>query len=317
MIKIIALGELLIDFIQNGTGENGNPLYEANPGGAPCNLLAMAQKLANETTFIGKVGNDAFGKQLEATLKKVGISIKGLVKTSDVGTTISIVSHDNSGDRSFSFYRGADSFLSEEDINSKLFKDKDVFHFGTLSMTNEICKKATLKAIKIAKENNLIISCDPNLRENLWPNLNQARDAFKESFKLCNILKISDNELLWFTGINNLDLAIEKLRQDYSIDLILLTLGKAGSRAYYKNYYANAETFLNVPCVDSTGAGDSFMGSALSEIMNLGLENLNNENLKEILLFANAAASLVANKKGVITIIPSLDEIKRLKETAI
>jgi len=310
MAKILALSELLIDFIQQKEIVGENPFYEACPGGAPCNLLAMAQKLDNQTTFIGKIGKDSFGEQLETVISKIGINTSGLIKTSEKNTTVSIVSHDKTGDRSFSFFRGADALLCEEEIDPRLFENQDVFHFGTLSMTNDICKAATFKAIDIAKENHLIISCDPNLRANLWSNLDQAKEAFKESFEVCNILKISDNELRWFTGIYNLDSAINDLRSNYNIDLILLTLGKDGSKAYYNDYYASAETFLNIPCVDTTGAGDSFMGCALSEIMKIGIENLNNENLKEILLFSNAAASLVAGKRVLLKLFLLLKKFK-------
>lgn len=317
MAKIVGLGELLIDFIQTGISENGNPYYESNPGGAPANFLAMAQKLGNSSLFIGKVGNDNFGTHLEKTLISAGIDISGLAKSDTNPTTLAFVHHDNSGERSFTFYRknGADAAICEQDVRKSLFEDASLFHFGTLSMTNEICKAATLKAIKIAKEKNMLISFDPNLRENLWDNLDDAKLAFIEGFKVCNILKIADNELQWFTSIDDLDEAIKSFRLKYPIDLILLTLGKNGSRAYYKDSYAYSPTYLDLECVDTTGAGDSFMGSAISKILYYGFDNLNSENLQEILSFANAAASIVASRKGVIKSLPSLEEIENLKDS--
>jgi fructokinase len=317
MAKIVGLGELLIDFIQSGISENGNPFYEANPGGAPCNFLAMAQKLGNSSLFIGKVGNDNFGNQLEETLINAGIDTSGLVKSEVEPTTLAFVHHDSTGDRSFTFYRknGADAALCEDDVRKSLFAGASLFHFGTLSMTNEICRAATLKAIKIAQDNKILISFDPNLRETLWDNLDRAKLAFIEGFKVCNILKIADNELQWFTGIDNLDEAIISFRAQYPIDLIFLTLGKNGSKAYYKESYAFAPTFLDLKCVDTTGAGDSFMGSAISKILSYGLDNLNSVNLKETLTFANAAASLVASRKGVIKSLPTLEEIEKLEKT--
>lgn len=315
MANIVALGELLIDFIQYGVSDIDNPLYEANPGGAPCNFLAMTKKLGNNALFIGKVGNDNFGTQLEDTIVKAGLDTRGLVKSNKYSTTLAFVHHDSTGDRSFTFNRSADAQISENDIKEEFFVDQDVFHFGTLSMTNEVCKKATLKAIDIALKNNMLISFDPNLRANLWDDLEKAKEAFIEGFKVCNILKIADNELAWFTGEDDLDKAIEIFRQEYPIDLIFLTLGKNGSKAYFKDICASQETFLDVKCVDTTGAGDSFMGCSLSKVLSFGIENLNQAKLEELLLFANAGASLVANKRGVIRILPSIEEIESLKST--
>jgi len=314
MNKIIAIGELLIDFIQYGDSNNNNPLYEANPGGAPCNFLAMLNKLGNNVSFIGKVGNDAFGHQLEKTLVDSKINTKGLIKSDEFPTTLAFVHHDNSGDRSFTFYRknGADAAICEKDVNEYLFKGMDLFHFGTLSMTNEVCKKATLKAINIARENKLLISFDPNLRENLWDDLHDAKKAFIEGFNVCNVLKIADNELAWFTGENDLEKAIKIFREEYPIDLIFLTLGKNGSKAYYKDICVSVPTFLNVKCVDTTGAGDSFMGASMHKVLSYGLDNLDSNKLKDLLIFANASASLVASKKGVINSLPSLEDINSL-----
>lgn len=312
MSNIVALGELLIDFIQNSITENGNPSYEANPGGAPCNFLAMAKKFGNKVSFIGKVGNDAFGSQLDTALINSGIETEGLYKSAEYGTTLAFVHHDQNGDRSFSFYRNADSFINETEIKEDFFEQKDIFHFGTLSMTNDICKKATLKAIKLAQKKGLTISFDPNLRKNLWDTMDHAKQAFIEGLKVCDILKIADNELQWFTGIDDIEKAIQVFRAEYPIKLIFLTLGKNGSRAYYNDLVVSAETFLQLDCVDTTGAGDSFFGTAVSKVFEYGLDNLNKTNLTKSLIFANAAASIVASRKGVIKSLPEIKEIERL-----
>ena len=232
---VCALGELLIDFTENGTSPQGNPIMEANPGGAPCNVLAMLNKLGYKTTFIGKIGDDIFGRQLKKAVQEVGINTDGLVTDKIVNTTLAFVHTLPGGDREFSFYRnpGADIMLSEADMNEQLISDSRIFHFGSLSMTGEECEAATKKAVGIAKENGLIISFDPNLRENLWDSLDKAKEKIEYGMANCDILKISDNEIQWFTGEQDYDRAVEKLRSRIgNIRLLLLSLGKDGSRAY-------------------------------------------------------------------------------------
>ena len=192
---VVALGELLIDFTDNGISGQGNTIFEANPGGAPCNVLAMLQKLGNKTAFIGKVGKDIFGTKLKEVLKEVGIDTSGLVMDKKVRTTLAFVQTLKGGDRDFSFYRnpGADMMLEEGDINNSLIKNCKIFHFGTLSMTHKGVRKATKKAIKKAKESGALISFDPNLRPPLWESLDDAKKKFEYGLGQCDILKISDN----------------------------------------------------------------------------------------------------------------------------
>ena len=201
-MDVVALGELLIDFTENGISSQGNPLFEANPGGAPCNVLAMLTKIGHKTAFIGKVGNDFFGKQLEQTIMEVGIDASGLQKDDDVHTTLALVHTYPDGDRDFSFYRnpGADMMLTEEEVPEELIKGTRIFHFGTLSMTNEPVRSATRHAIKVAKENGAILSFDPNIREPLWKDMEDARTQMAYGLSVCDILKISDNEIQWFSG---------------------------------------------------------------------------------------------------------------------
>ena len=308
---VCALGELLIDFTENGISENGNPIMEANPGGAPCNVLAMLNKQGYKTAFIGKVGNDIFGRQLKAVVREAGINTDGLVTDESVNTTLAFVHTLPGGDREFSFYRnpGADMMLSESDIDYKLVQNSRIFHFGSLSMTGEICEAATKKAVETAKESGAIISFDPNLRENLWDSLDKAREKIAYGISECDILKISDNEVEFLFGTTDYDKGAALLKEKYNIPLILITLGKDGSRAYYRGRKVEAAPFLQEKTIETTGAGDTFCASTLNYVLEHGLEDLTDENLAELLTFANAAASLITTKKGALRVMPERDEV--------
>ncbi len=232
---VVALGELLIDFTENGVSGQGNTVYEANPGGAPCNVLAMLNKAGRKTAFIGKVGQDIFGNKLKATLDEVGIDTSNLIIDEDARTTLAFVETFPDGDRDFSFYRnpGADMMLTEDDLHEDLIRDTKIFHYGTLSMTHDAVRNATKKAIDIAKESGAILSFDPNLRPPLWKTLDDAKEQVAYGLSKCDVLKISDNEIQWFTGEEDYDAGIAKLREQYDIPLIMLSLGRDGSRAYY------------------------------------------------------------------------------------
>ena len=309
---VVALGELLIDFTDNGISGQGNTIFEANPGGAPCNVLAMLQKLGNKTAFIGKVGKDIFGTKLKEVLKEVGIDTSGLVMDKKVRTTLAFVQTLKGGDRDFSFYRnpGADMMLEEGDINNSLIKNCKIFHFGTLSMTHKGVRKATKKAIKKAKESGALISFDPNLRPPLWESLDDAKKQVEYGLGQCDILKISDNEIQWFTGEKDFDKGIKKLQDRYSIKLIVLSMGKDGSRAYYKNLRVEKPAFVQKNTIETTGAGDTFGGCCLNFILKYGLDNMDQEKLEKMLTFANAAASLIRTKKGALRVMPTKDEVK-------
>ena len=310
---VCALGELLIDFTENGVSEQGNPIMEANPGGAPCNVLALLTKLGYKTAFIGKIGNDIFGRQLRNAVSEAGICTEGLVTDNEVNTTLAFVHTLPGGDREFSFYRrpGADMMLSEADVNEELIKNSRIFHFGSLSMTSEICEAATRKAVETAKKSGSIISFDPNLRENLWDSLQKAEEKIRYGLSVCDILKISDNEILWLTGEKDYDSAVSKLRQEYNIPLVLLSLGKDGSRAFSGENSAFAPTF-KVNTIETTGAGDTFCGSVLSKVLEKGLREYTENELLEMLTFANAAASIVTTKKGALRVMPEREDIDML-----
>lgn len=311
---VVALGELLIDFTENGTSAQGNTIYEANPGGAPCNVLSMLTKLGHKTAFIGKVGQDIFGNRLKKTLDEVGIDTVNLVMDEDVRTTLAFVETFPDGDRDFSFYRnpGADMMLQEDEVQMELLKDTNIFHFGTLSMTHEGVRNATKKAIIAAKEAGAVISFDPNLREPLWKSLDDAKEQVAYGLSQCDVLKISDNEIQWFTGEEDYDAGIAKLRQQYDIPLIMLSMGKDGSRAYYKDLRVEVKPFLQEKTIETTGAGDTFGGCCLNYVLKYGLHNMNEEKLKEMLTFANAAASIITTRKGALRVMPEEKEVQEL-----
>ena len=311
---VIALGELLIDFTDNGLSSQGNTLFEANPGGAVCNVLAMLNKAGRKTAFIGKVGQDIFGSKLKAVLEEVGIDTSNMLMDEEVRTTLAFVQTLAGGDRDFSFYRnpGADMMLKASELKEELIADTKIFHYGTLSMTHEGVREATKKAIAIAKENGAILSFDPNLRPPLWKTLDDAREQVAYGLSQCDVLKISDNEIQWFTGEEDFDAGIAKLRAQYQIPLILLSMGRDGSRAYYKDLRVEVVPFLQENTIETTGAGDTFGGSCLHHVLKYGLENLDEEKLREMLTFANAAASIITTRKGALRVMPSVEEVEAL-----
>ena len=307
---VIAMGELLIDFTMNGKSEQGNNMFEACPGGAPCNVLAMLNKLGKKTAFLGKVGQDQFGVLLKNTLDESGIDTSNLKMDADVNTTLAFVHTFPDGDREFSFYRnpGADMRLTADEIDAEFLKKAKLFHFGTLSMTHEGVREATKKALNIAKENGLLISFDPNLRPPLWSSLELAKEQMEYGFQFCDILKISDNEIQFVSGKEDYDEGIQYLQEKYHIPLILLTLGKDGSRAYYKDKRVERSGF-KMDTIETTGAGDTFCGSSLNYLLEHGIENLTEEQLGEMMTFANAAAALITTRKGAIRSMPEKEEV--------
>lgn len=309
---VIALGELLIDFTDNGKSAQGNTIFEANPGGAPCNVLAMLNRCGNPTAFIGKVGKDIFGLKLKATLEEVGIDTSNLIVDEEARTTLAFVETFEDGDRDFSFFRnpGADMLLTAGEVDEEMIRDSRIFHFGTLSMTHEGVREATKKGIRVAKESGAMVSFDPNLRPPLWKSLDDAREQVAYGLGQCDILKISDNEIQWFTGEEDYDAGIAKLRGEYDIPLILLSMGRDGSRAYYKDLRVEVPSFLQDNTIETTGAGDTFGGCCLHYVLEKGLDNLDEGSLKEMLTFANAAASIITTRKGALRVMPEVEEVE-------
>ena len=271
---VTALGELLIDFTESGISEQGNKLLEVNPGGAPCNVLAMLNKAGRKVAFIGKVGDDMFGRMLKARTVDQGIDMGALMMDEEVHTTLAFVEKLPNGDRDFSFYRnpGADIMLTKDEViaNKDYIADAKIFHFGTLSMTHEGVEAATVEALKIAKENGAIISFDPNLRPPLWSSEEKAKEKY--GLSQCDVLKISDNEITFMTGEEDLDKGIKMIIDEYKIPLVFATYGPDGSKAYCNGVEAYEAGFLNPNTVETTGAGDTFCASALHHVLKYGLE---------------------------------------------
>lgn len=317
-MDVVALGELLIDFTENGMSAQGNPLFEANPGGAPCNVLAMLSRLGHKTAFVGKVGQDFFGQQLEKAIREVGIDASGLRRDPEVHTTLALVHNTPDGDRDFSFYRnpGADMMLREDELPESLIKEARIFHFGTLSMTHEGVRQATKKAIRIAKEAGALISFDPNLREPLWNSLEDAKEQVLYGLGQCDILKISDNEIQWLSGEQDFDAGVRWIRARFSIPLILVSMGRDGSRAYYQDKIVEVKPFLQPTTIETTGAGDTFCACVLHYILLHGLSELTETDLWVMLRYANAAASIITTRKGALRVMPTPEEIKRLLDNA-
>ena len=309
---VTALGELLIDFTENGKSGQGNPLFEANPGGAPCNVLAMLSKLGHKTTFIGKVGKDFFGQQLKEAISEVGICADYLFMDEEVHTTLALVHTYPDGDRDFSFYRnpGADMMLTEAELPLDVLQDTKIFHFGTLSMTHEGVRAATKKAVQTAKAAGAWISFDPNLRPPLWKSLDEAKEQVLYGLEYCDILKISDNEITWLTGEEDYSAGVAWINSRYHIPLVLVSMGKEGSRAYYQGNMVEVAPFLQENTIETTGAGDTFCGCVLHYICEHGLEGMTESGLKEMLVFANAAASVITTRKGALRVMPEREDVE-------
>ena len=316
---VVALGELLIDFTENGSSAQGNPVLEANPGGAPCNVLAMLKKYGHHVGFIGKVGKDMFGDQLESALKEVGIETEGLQRDEEIHTTLAFVKTLEDGDREFSFYRnpGADMSLTESEVCGlqTMLQNTKLFHFGTLSMTHEGCRAATRRALEYAKQAGALVSFDPNLREPLWESLELAKEQVLYGLSCCDILKISDNEIVWLTGEEDYDKGVEWIRNRYDIPLILVSMGKEGSRAYTKDNTVSVKPFLQQSTIETTGAGDTFCAGVLHYVLEHDLEKLTEQQLREMLLYANAGASIITTRKGALRVMPEVSEVEALVNT--
>lgn len=308
---VVAMGELLVDFTENGISEQGNPILEANPGGAPCNVLSMLQRLGKKTAFIGKVGKDAFGKMLIDVVGEQGINADNLLVDETVPTTLAFVHTEKDGDRSFSFYRnpGADMMLRWGDINEELLGDAKIFHFGTLSMTDEKIADATKKAVHKAKKKGAIISFDPNLRPLLWKDLEYARCQMWYGISQCDILKISDDEIKFLTDTEDLDIGVEKILEKFQPALICSTMGKHGSKAYYNGKSVFCAPYLREDTIETTGAGDTFMACILNAVLEKGMESLTEADLLQMLKFANAASSIITTRKGALKVMPKKQEI--------
>ena len=303
MKDVVALGELLIDFAPKSVNEEGYPTLAANPGGAPGNFLAALNRFGCKTALIGKVGDDMFGRLLVGTLNKAGIDTGSIVIDPDVFTTLAFVSLDESGNRDFSFARkpGADTCLTPDEVDEKLIADARVFHFGTLSLTNEPAASATRQAIEYAKKHGVLISLDPNLRKPLWQ---RCKNLKVERYQ------ISDAEVSFLWGISPEEGA-EKLLNEYGVSLVYVTLGPKGCYAANASHHVTVSSPSGIHVVDTTGAGDIFGGSAMSQYLSCGKApaDLSEAELTQIVRFACTSASLSTQKHGGISSVPSPEDI--------
>ncbi len=313
MIDVVALGESLIDFTCASTDHQGYPTMVAHPGGAPANFLAALSKFGAKTAFLGKVGDDTFGKLLISTMASAGIETKGMIKDPNVFTTLAFVTLDETGDRAFAFARkpGADTQINFEELDLSLIDDAKVFHFGTLSLTGEPARTTTQKAVAYAKSKGKLITYDPNLRKPLWNDLNEAKEQLLWGLSQADVVKISDEEVEFLFGLGVEDGA-KHILENYGVKLVFVTCGAEGC------YFSNGTAFGRVPglsgikVVDTTGAGDIFGGSAVWKLLSLGKapESLSTQELEEVVSFACTSAGLSTTKPGGISSVPTMEEIK-------
>ena len=308
---VIALGELLVDFNALHSNDFDSVVYESNPGGAPCNVLAMLSNLQKRTAFIGKVGDDFLGHALQQRIVRMGISTEGLSKDKKRNTTLAFLNDSKTYPHQYLFYRNrtADMNLDEGDVDADMLSRTRIFHFGSLSFTHKRCRKATRKAIKAAKSKHRLISFDPNYRPVLWPGEEDARKWMLYGCSVCDILKVEASELAFITQQTTIQNGVDFLQKHYSISLILVTSGEAGSQAFMGNRKVYQEAFLTNRTIDTTGAGDTFLGCCLAYILEQGME-LSDHQLQEMLFRANAAASLETTRKGAIRAMPTQAELE-------
>ena len=318
MFDVTAVGELLIDFTPGGSTASGDMLFARKPGGAPANVIAANSRLGGKTAFIGKVGDDAFGRFLKKTLEEIWIDTKGLAIDQDIPTTLAFVELNERGDRSFSFYRkpGADLMLQISDIQQDLVTGCHILHFGSVSLTSEPSRGATLYAVETAKKAGCIISYDPNYRPLLWSNIDAAKEQMKTGLALADIVKVSEEEMTLLTQKADLEEGSAELAR-YGASLVLVSLGSKGA-FYRKGTLHGLLPTYDVKTVDTNGAGDSFLGAVLYRLREKtleGIQSLSESEMNDIISFANAAGSLATTKGGAIPAMPTLDEVESCRKT--
>ncbi len=312
-MDVISFGEILIDFSEISTNEDGYPTLVANPGGAPANFLTPIAKYGLKAAMIGKVGNDAFGKLLVNTLKKNKIDTKNVIVDDSVFTTLAFVTNDTKGERDFSFARkpGADTKLKYEEIDLSLIDKSKIFHFGTLSLTNNPSKNTTKRLLNYVKKKNILISFDPNLRKPLWNNLEDAKKAMLYGLDKADIVKISDEEVEFLFNIKDKDATSFLLNKFKNIKLLYVTCGSKGSYYATRKYSGFIEALKNIKVIDTTGAGDIFGGSAMYKFLKLNknIDNLTSDDLINIVKFATISAGLSTTTQGGISSVVDIETI--------
>lgn len=313
MKGVISLGEALIDFIPL---DEENMTYQKSPGGAPANVAVALAKLGAKSSFLGKVGNDVLGEFMRDTLKAHGVNVTHMSSTDEIRTGVVFVTLDKTGERNFSFYidPSADRFLSKDELDPSLFTENRVLHFGSISMISEPSHSATKEAVRLAKENGMIVSYDPNLRLGLWPTEEQARETILSMLAEADVVKISEEELEFLTGEKELDAGITKL-ESYHLPVLLVTCGHLGSYIHTKGQTVHVPA-MKVQTVDTTGAGDAFVSGILYQLNeeNGSVAELSLDRWKEIVRFASVSGALAASTRGAMTALPTLEEVKKQLE---
>ncbi|RNA67890.1 aminoimidazole riboside kinase [Alteribacter keqinensis] len=308
---IVSLGEALIDFIPL---DDNNETFQKSPGGAPANVAVGAARLGAKSTFLGKVGDDVLGRFLEETLKGYNVNTDHLSFSQDVRTGVVFVTLGEGGERSFEFYidPSADRFLKEDEIDSSLFDEHNLVHFGSISLISEPSRSATIKAVDLAREKEAIVSYDPNLRLGLWEDEETAREAIISMLDKADVVKISEEELEFITGESDIDEGVKALSQ-YEIPLVLVTLGGEGSYVFTCGEKLHVPA-MKVDAVDTTGAGDAFVSGMLYQLHNSAkpIRELTAEEVAEMAGFASVSGGLAASTKGAMTALPTLDKVKEI-----
>ena len=320
MLDVVALGELLIDFTCQSVDPQGYPTMAAHPGGAPANFLAALTKFGAKTALLGKVGIDACGRMLTARLQAAGIETRGLAAADDAFTTLAFVTLDETGNREFSFSRkpGADTCLTFEELDLSLIDEAKVFHFGTLSLTNEPARSATCRAVEYAKSRGKLITYDPNLRKPLWNELEEAKKQIIWGLTQADVVKISDEEVEFLFGLDP-EAGASHILANFGVKLVFVTCGAKGCFFMNNKASGHVPALTGIQVVDTTGAGDIFGGSAVYQLLQLDKvpEELTDEDLKNAVRFACTAAGLSTTKHGGISSVPDYDCVLNSLHTSV
>ena len=312
---IVSFGEMLIDFVPTVSGVSlaEAPGFLKAPGGAPANVAIAVSRLGGKSAFVGKLGDDEFGHMLAGILKENGVKTEGITFDQGARTALAFVTLRADGEREFMFYRNpsADMLLKPEELNLELIRSAKVFHYGSISLIVEPCRSAHLKAMEVAKEAGCLLSYDPNLRLPLWPSPEEARKQILSIWEKADLIKVSDNELEFLTGSDKIDDATALTLWHPNLKLLLVTLGEHGARYYTKHFRGTVEAF-HVNTVDTTGAGDSFVGSLLAKIVDDQSILEDEPRLRQALKFANACGAITTTKKGAIPALPKEEDILKL-----
>ena len=309
---IVAVGEILVDFVSRETADGKKLVLEGNPGGAPANVLAAASRLGKRTGLIGKVGSDGFGPFLTREIAAAGVDVRGVVSDPVNPTTLAMVTLDATGNRSFGFYREktADVMLTEEDLDLEMIRAGRIFHFGSVTLVTDPAREATFAAARAAREAGCLVSYDPNLRIPLWKDLEEAKRVIAQGMELADLVKVSDEELFFLMGEGDLEEKALALAERYGLHFVMVTMGPRGCMLVQDGKVWSAETY-DTPCIDTTGAGDAFWGATLSQLLELGKRpgGLTEEEALRLIDFSNAAGSMATTKRGAIPAMPDRTEI--------